>query len=878
MTWWARLWRRKQMEQDLEREVQFHLDQLASDLAARGVDPARARRQARLAFGGSEKVKEDCRDVRGTRWLEDLGHDLRYTVRTLRQNPGFAAVALLTLALGSGATTIMFTVVNGVLLKPLSYPEPDRLVTLQSHTEKYGDNQGFSYLDFLDARQASRSTELAAWLYGGGTVTGPGEPEYVDGIRVSAEWFSVLGVPLQQGRAFRPEEDRLGGAPVIAISSRLWERRYGRSAAVLGSAVHFEGKAYTVVAIVAGDSPLFGVADVYTPLAQWDDPRMRNRGAPILNVDGRLRSGVTLAAADKELALISRGLAEQYPRFDAGRRFLAQPMHQTLTGDVRPTLWLLLGAVGLVLLIGCANIASLLLARAVARERELALRVALGAGQGRLVRQCLTESTVLAFGGGALGVLAAVTGLRPFLSFWPGNLPRAEEIRLDWRVLVFAVAVSLVCGILFGIAPALRSRGRELEQALRAGARSVAGGARRWHASFVISEIAVATVLLVSAGMLGRTMLRLSALDPGIDIRNVLTARVEPSPGGPATPTALRAAWQDFVDRAQRVPGVQSVVLSDIIPMRVGQNFLGYSATPDMPPPDRMPVALASCVSPDYLQVMGLPLLQGRFLNERDRLDSAPVVVIDEVMAEHAFGGQAAVGRRLWVPGLGPAPVEVIGVVRHVRHWGLAGDDQSKLRDQVYYPFAQVPDRLMGLFSSVMSVAIRTRIAALGVVESLRRAARGTSGDPIIYDIHTMEQLTAASLARQRFLLLLFGVFASLALLLAAIGIYGVLAYLNSRRVPEIGLRMALGAGTREVLWMVLRQSFGMLLIGAGAGLLASLAAARLLQRLVQGMPPAEPSTFAIMMSVLCIAALAASFFPARRASRVDPMRALRQD
>jgi predicted permease len=880
MRWWQRVFNRAKLENQLEKELRFHLEEQASMLEQRGADPGGARRLARLAFGGVEQIKEECRDARGTRWLEDFCQDIRQALRTLRQNPGFAAVVLLTLALGAGATTVMFTVIDGVLLKPLPYREPERLLVLHGRTEKYGENWGASYLDFLDLQRQSKSLEPAAWTDGGGTLSGPGNPEYVGGARISANLFPVLTIPILQGRGFLPEEDRPGGRPLIIISSNLWHRRYGGSAGAIGSSLNFNGKAYTVIGIVGPAFQLVDYGDdVYTPLGQsWDDPRMQNRAARFIQVMARLRPGSNTSTAQAELDLIGRRLAEEYPKVDAGRRFIAHALGQNLVRDVRATLWLLLGAVGALLLIACANIASLLLTRAISREREIAMRAALGAARGRLVRQCLTESFVLAFGGSGLGVALAVIGIRPFVKLWPDSLPRAEEIAFDWRVLVFALAASILSGLVFGLAPALRVPFRDLERILRAGARTAVATSRSVYSAFVVCELALAVALLVAAGMLGRTLLDLSSLDPGINVHHVITARVELAPQALTTPAAMRADWRDFVDRARSVPGVESVALADIIPMREGENSVGYWTTPETPPPDRSPIALASCVSPDYLKVMGIPLRRGRFFGEQDRIGSVPVVVIDEVMAEHAFGARQAVGQRLWIPALGPGPVQVIGVVGHVRHWGLASDDQSKIRDQIYYPFHQVPDGIMRLLSSVMSVAVRTRAEPLSLVEPLRRAARRTTGDPVLYEVRTMEQLAGASIARQRFLLLLFGIFAGLALLLACIGIYGVLAYLTGRRVGEIGVRMALGANAGDVIGMVLRHSLAMISIGAGIGLAASIAVGSLLEHSVAGMRPAEPATFVIMTAVLVAAALAASFVPARRASRIDPMSALRQD
>ncbi len=876
MTWWQRLWRRKKLEEQLDKELRFHLERHTADLVARGADLEEARREARLALGGPEQVKERCRDARGTRWLEDFVQDLRFALRTLRQRPGFTAVALLTLALSSGATTVMFTLVNGVLLKPLSYPQPEKLVTLHDETDKYGD-QFFAYLNFLDCQRESRSLTMAAWNYdGGGTVSKPGEAEYVRGRQISPQLFAVLGVNLLRGRAFLNSEDRPGATPVVIISYRLWQQRFGGSKTALGMPLVLDGKPYTVIGIAPANFRFSGEdVDVFTPLGQNTDPRMTMREAHFLPVVARLRPGATLPQARAELKLIARHLAEQYPKPNTGHSFVAHPLRQELVGNVRSSLWLLLGAVSLVLLIACANIASLLLARAVSRERELAVRAALGAARTRLMRQCLTESAALAVLGGALGILLAAFGIRPFVLFWPENLPRAEDVQLDWRVLLFALAISLFCGILFGLAPALRAPARDLEQTLRSGARTVVGSSRRLHSGFVISEIALAVVLLVSAGMLGRTLLRLSALDPGVNIQNVLVTRAALSPGL-VDPGPLRSAWQDFIDRARRVPGVQFVALADIVPMGEGSDETGYWTTPAAPPLNEVPLAQTSLVTPDYLKVMGIRLLQGRFFDAHDRLGSESVVVIDEVLAQHSFPGQNPVGKRIHVQGLGPT--RVIGVVRHVRHWGLAGDDQAAVRDEIYLPFAQIPDEYIHQVSAVMSLTVRTSVPPLNLVESLRRAVRAGTGDQILYDVRTMEQLASASLARQRFLLLLFGIFAGLALALACIGIYGVLAYLTSQRVPEIGVRMALGASPREVMRMVFRQSLGMILIGAAVGIVASLAAGRLLERLVAGVRPTELSTFAIMISVLVAAALFASFLPARRASRIDPMNALRQE
>jgi predicted permease len=602
---------------------------------------------------------------------------------------------------------------------------------------------------------------------------------------------------------------------------------------------------------------------------------MRRRAAHSLRVWARLRPGATLVQAQAELAAVGRSLAAQYADSNKGRGFVAEPLRPDVD-DVRSTLWLLLGAVSLVLLIACANIASLLLARAVSRERELAMRIALGAGRSRLVRQCLTESVVLGLLGGTLGVVLAAFGTGPFVTFWPGSLPRAGEVSLDWRVLLFAIAASLVSGVLFGLAPALRAPVRDLEPSLRAGGRTVIGGARRLHRAFVIAEISLAMVLLVSAGMLGRTLLRLHSLDPGVDPGNVLTSRMALAPGTLEDPAKTRAAWLDVLDRVRHVPGVESVAMVDTVPMREGSNPIPYRTSAAPVPDDQQPLALANSVSPDYLKVMKIPLLKGRFLDERDRIGTPSVAVIDDVMAQQAFGGQDPIGKHVWID-LGADPATVVGVVRHVRYWGPAGDDQARVRAQFYYPFAQVPDRLVRRWSELMSIAVRTSVDPLSIVEPLKQAVHGVTNDQVIYETRSMADIASATLSRQRFLLLLFGIFAGLALLLACIGVYGVLAYLTGQRVPEIGVRLALGASGFDVMWMVLRESLVMIGAGMAVGGLAAFGAARLLIRLVEGVRSTEPMTFAFMMLVLMLAATTASFVPARRASRVDPLSALRQ-
>jgi predicted permease len=875
-------WGRKRRDAELEEEIQAHLTLAEREEMEGGRTGKEARAAARREFGNVGIAKETTRDLWGWRWLVDFSQDVRYAVRTLRQRPGFAGVTLLTLALGTGATTVMFTLVNGVLLKPLPYPQADQLIAVHGHSDTWNTaifgEQNVAYPDFLDIQRASRSFDVAAALFNGGTVSEPGEPEYVDLREISANLFSVLRVNLAQGRAFVADEDQIGGAPAMILSDAFWQRHFAGKTDALGASVVLDQKRYTVVGVAPAGFKLYGEqADVYTPIGQDTAGYVHNRGAHPAHVFARLRRGATLAQAQTELASVGRHLEEQYADTNAARSFVAQPLRPEV-GDVRSTLWLLLGAVMLVLLIACANVASLLLARAVSRERELAMRVALGASRGRLARQCLTESAVLGLGGGVLGILLANLGIRPFVALWPGTLPRAEEVHLDWHVLLFALSASLLSGFFFGLAPALRAPAENVDRTLRAVSRTVTGSSRRLHSVFVISEMALAVILLVAAGMLGRTLLRVSSLDPGIKLQNVLVTRMALSPAVLANAGRIRPAWQDVLERAGHVPGVQSAAAVDTVPMREGNNQIGYWPAADVPPANKQPVALATCVTPQYLTVMGIPLRRGRFFDDRDRVGSELVIVIDDVLAQSAFGSGDAVGKRLWMPDMDYGPFLVVGVVGHVRHWGFAGDDQAQVRAQFYYPFAQLPDKFLRRWSELMSLAVRTTVAPLSIVETLRQEVRGATGDQVLYEVRTMEQLASSTLDLHRFLLMLFGVFAGLALLLACIGIYGVLAYLTSQRIPEMGVRIALGATAHEVMWLVLRQSVGMIFTGVAVGIVGALAAARLLAHTVDGMHAVEPLTFAMTIPVLVAAALLASFLPARRASRVDPLAALRYE
>jgi predicted permease len=873
VNWLRRIWHWKELDQQLDKELLYHLEEHIADLVANGLDPKEARRQALIELGGPEQVKESCREVRGAGWLRDLSQDLRYALRTLRLHPGFTAVAILTLGLGIGITTVMFTIANGVLLKPLPYLEPERLVSL--HEGIGSDKWSLSYPNFQDVKQESLTlAPMAAWRNNRGVVSSPGAAEYVPGRQISAGLFALYGVQLPHGREFSQEDDRPGSAPVAIIGQSLWRSRYQKNPGTVGRELVLDGKSYTVVGIAPAGFKLDGDVDVYIPLGQDTSESMRNRDMHVqMSVLARLRPGVSIDMVRSELQAISRRSVDRYPK-SAKHSFTSVPMQSEMVENVQSTLGILLGAVVLVLLIGCANLASLLLVRAAAREREVAMRIALGAGRGRLIRQCLTESLVIALLGGMLGAVLAAIGIRPFLALWPGGLPRAEEIQLDWRILLFALVISLISSLLFGLAPALRAPTSALEQALRAGSR-MTGGPRKLHTAFVASEIAITIVLLVSAGMLGRALIRLSRLDPGIDAHNVLTAQVNLSSKAHTDPAKIRAAWQEIIEGLRRTQGVDSAGVTDILPMSGSSDTVGYWTSSTMPSPDKMPMSLLYAISPDYMKVMRMTLCQGRFITEQDRLDGAPVAVIDEVLAKRSFPGQDAVGRYLWVQMLGP--VKVIGVITHVRHWGLSEKDNTIVREQIYFPFAQIPDKYMRVMTKGLYLVVRTSVPPMSLVDAVQQQVRSYANDQVIYSMQPMETIMRGSLAQHRFLMVLFGIFAGLALLLAGIGIYGVISYLTKQRMREFGVRMALGAKAGDVVLLALKQSTWMIVLGVVAGSAASLITARALSS-AAGVPAYDPWTFASMVALLILIALIASFLPARRAGRMDPAKILRQE
>ncbi len=819
-------------------------------------------------------------------------HDLQYAGRQMMKSPGFALVAILTLALGIGANTAIFSVVNAVLLEPLPYPNADRLVTL-FHSKHNFVKGSISYPNFLDWQRDNQSFEaMAAYRHPGGfTLTGAGQAENVQGDMISAGFFEILGVKPVLGRTFSPDEDRLGANPTAMISEGLWKRKFASNPHIVGEAIVLDGVPRTIVGIIPASFKLrewnFRSGDAYLPIGEYSEPQFRNRGAAWgTDAVARLKPGVTLAQAAEDMARVNRGLEATYPDDDTGIKTTIVPLKDQLVGDVRPVLWVLMGAVLFVLLIACVNVANLQLARSTARQREFAVRVALGAQQGRLVRQVLTESLALAFTGGALGLLLAYWGAKAALSAVPQSLPRAENVGLDGRVLLFTLLVSVLSGVVFGLAPAFRTSRTDVNFTLNQSGRSLVGSHHRAQAIFVTVEMAMALVLLVGAGLMIRTLTRLWSINPGFDPHNVITFTITPSHSlQKQSPDAIRAAYRQMAATLHAVPGVEDVSF-DWGAQPMNSDWEDSFWTDNMPHPDResdLPYALRYGVLPEYLPLMRIPLLRGRFFTDADNETAPRVVVIDESFARQFFPGQDPIGKYLHFVNEssgGPRTDVIVGVVGHIKQFGLVPDTANSVEAQYYEPFQQAPDSIMRLIGQGGTVFVRVRggMDPEAVFPNIRRSLRQLDSEMVVDDLQPMQQAVADSIARQRFAMLLFSFFAGGALLLASIGIYGVLSYVVGQRTREIGIRMALGAGKGDVKLAVLRDGASMTLPGIGMGILIALVLARLMSTMLFGVQPTDILTFTSVAVILMVVALVACYLPARRAAALDPMQALRQE
>jgi predicted permease len=811
-----------------------------------------------------------------------LLQDLKYGFRMLARSPGFTAAAVLTLALGIGANTALFSVVNGVLLNPLPYPEPDRLVSVYSRDANY-TQASISYPNYLDWARDNRSfCALGAYRGDDFNLTGMGEPERVPAEMVSASFFPLLGVHPILGRTFRPEEDQLGAAPVVLISGGLWKRKFGATPDVLGKTLTLNYLAYTIVGVIPESLQFSGGnfhrSDVYTPIGQFKEPMFRNRWVGMgMDAVGRLKPGISIGQAKADMDALARHLAEQYPDENKGKGVTLIPLKESMVGDIQPFLLLLLAAVGFVLLIACVNVANLLLARSTSRTREFAIRSALGANRGRILRQVLTESILLASAGGGLGLLLASWETQAALKVLPSALPRVEEVHVDLRVLLFTLAASVLAGILFGLVPALRNSQVDLHETLKEGGRGSSGARHRAQRVFVAAEMALAVVLLAGAGLMIRSLARLSRVDPGFDAHNLLNFYSSFPPL--TSPDAIRATWRRMEDSLHGIPGVVAASLTmGSVPLGSDSSVAFWlEGQPKPANRSEMKVTLLYAVQPDYLNVMRTPLKRGRFLSNTDTEHSRLVVVIDERFRQLYFGNQDPIGKRINLAGVN-LTAEIVGVVGHVKQWGLDEGNTAPMQAQMYANLMQTPDQLISLYAKGTGVFVRTVDSPAAQVGSIRRAVDQVNSQQAMYNIRTMEGILSESLAARRFSMILLGIFAALALLMACVGIYGVISYLASQRTHEIGVRMALGAERGHVLQMVLSDGAKMALSGVALGLIAALGLTRLMRNLLFGVNASDPLTFTAVAGLLVLVALAACYIPARRATKVDPMEALRYE
>jgi predicted permease len=884
MKWLKQLFSRRRLYSDLSAEIREHLEEKIEELVASGMPRQEAVTASRRAFGNITLIEDDSRQVWPWLSVENLLLDVRFAFRMLRKSPAFTTVIILTLALGIGANTAMFSVVRGVVLAPLHYSDPDRLVMVLESNLRFPQD-AISYPNFLDWQCSARSFQQMAVvrLQQGFDVTGPGTPEHLTGDEVSSGFLGTLGVEPSFGRDFSPQEDQRGGAPVVIISNRLWRSRFGGNPQALGKSVALGGIAYTVVGILPAEFRFIGDSDVYLPLGQHNPLLLEARGSHDAMVSiARLKPGVSISQAQAEMSAIQDHLDQLYPDADRGLGIAIEPLKQMIVGDVRGTLLLLLGAVGLVLLITCANVANLWMARSAARSEEFAIRAALGASRSRVVRQLLTESILLSLAGGALGVLMAIWGVRPLLAVMAGNLPRSENIGVNASVLSFTFGVSIAVGILFGLAPALKSSKADVQASLKEGGRGSTSAHYRAQSSLLIVQMALTLVLLVGAGLLLRTIRHLWETNPGFDTQHLITFKVGLSPSATSTGADIRIGFQQLLARVRTIPGIQAADFTMLIPLTPDDDeapFWINSQKPDSV--QNAPRTLVFGTGPDYLHTMEIPLLRGRFFTPEDTTKSPCVTVIDSVFAQQYFPGKDPVGQTItfgYSTPVGPCPI--VGVVGHVSHWGL-GETGTYTRAQSYFSLYQDPDKWVPLNYPDWKIIVRTPLDAATVIPAIKSAVYGASSDETVYDIHTMQQIVSESMSSQRFPMVLLATFAGLALLLASVGIYGVVSYSVSQRVHEIGIRMALGAEKQNIFRMIVGHGLRIALVGLGIGAIVALILTRLLSsfsQLLYGVSTNDPATFITVSLVLTCVAVLACYIPARRAMRVDPMVALRYE
>jgi predicted permease len=862
---------------ELSQELRFHLEMLEERHRSRGLDPAAARRAARLELGGDAQIAEAWRDQRGLPFLEMLWQDLRYGLRMLRRTPGFTAAALITLALGIGANTAIFTVVDAVLLRPLPYPEPERLVTVgDRNAEGFSSNVGFATV--LDWRERSRSFEqlamMRSWMP---TLVTSGEAERVPAVRVSWNYFDMMGARPALGRGFTAEDDRPDHWRVLLLSDKLWRRRFGADPSIVGRSLVMSDREYRVVGVMpASFEPLdaeryFNAsAEMWAPIGYDLNGDSSCRSCQHLRGFGRLKRGVSVAAASAEMNAIREQMRREHPTdYDAGSLAVI-PLRGALTGNVQGALYVLLGAVGFVLLIACANVANLLLARSVARQRELALRAVLGAGRARIIRQLLTESLMLSAGGALAGVLLAMFAVQGLAAFAPVSLPRLEHIGVDGRVLAFTAAIAVVTGLFFGLVPAWRGSAAGAQRKLAVDSRGSVGGRSRARAFLVVADLVLALVLLAGAGLMLRTVVALTHADPGFNPSQILSLQFSLIGTAYAEDADVRVFQGRVVDRLRALPGVTGAALAGQIPFGGNYDCSALHVNGRMKPnPVDDPCVERYGITPDYLRVMDIPILSGRGFTGADTSAAAPVMVISQSAAKAVFGNDSPLGAQARIGNADKGPWRtIVGVVADVHHDDLT----APLAPAMYVAQAQYTD-------SYLVAVLKTGTADAATLAAPARAVlRALDASVPVYQVATLPSLVEKAAAERMFVMRLLAGFALVAVLLAAIGLYGVVSYGVSQRTREVGVRVALGAQRRDVLRLVLSSGLSLVGVGIAAGLVAAVAATRFLGALVFGVSPVDPPTFAATAALLTLVALCAHWVPVRRALRIDPASALRAD
>ena len=868
------LFRRERVEQDLSEELQFHLDQKTQEYIASGLTPDEAYRRARREFGGIELSKENCRDTQRVNYIQDLLQDLGFGLRMLRNSPAFALVAILTLALGIGANTAIFSVVHGVLLQPLPFPKQNQLMIL-FEKNKDGTRSNTSWATFMDWNRLNHSfTGVAAVSFWSPTYVGAHDAETLNGFRASSALFDLMGVKFEHGRNFLATEDVRGNNFVVILSHGFWERAFGGDPAIIGKSVQLGTRAYTVVGVLPAEFPSVlsfdprKPSDIYTPLAYDATLPYACRDCRHLRAVARLRDGVSVTQAEAEMNQISENLFRQYPTEYSASGVTLTPLKDYLVGDVKTALWVLLASVGFVLLIACVNVANLLLAWAARRQREVALRTALGARRTRMVRQFLTESLLLSLIGGGMGLFLAWGGVAYLQQLRVGNLPRIQDVHIDGWTLAFTSGIALITGVAFGLLPAFRASKLDLNETLKESGKSTSGKERhRLRGALVFADVALALLLLTGAGLMMKSFVRLLEVNPGFDPGHALTLTL--SLWGPKSADAPAVVFFDQVlERVRPIPGVESAGIVSQLPLGGNMDMYGVHVEgKSLPNPEEDPSADRYSITPGYLRAMRIPLLRGREFDERDIATAPAVALVNESMAGQFWPGEDPIGKRFRMGDTKGPWKTVVGVVGDVLHKGLDAPHTI----QVYLPNTQFTD-------SLVILAVRTSNEPASIAAEVRSEIVGLDPQVPISAVATMDEVVSASVANQRFGALLFLLFGAIALVLTTVGIYGVISYGVAQRTHEIGIRLALGAGRREVLRLIVGETMRPALLGAAVGLCAAFALTRLLTGLLFGVRPTDPTVFVAVLLLLVGVAFLASYIPARRATRIDPIVALRYE